>query len=1434
VAGAGGDRWVEVSPSQFTHESEGLALVRKILPDEAPFRAWSNFEFRDSHGKWHEVDLLLLGRGQLHLIELKYYSGALRGDDHRWLRDGKRAEDSPLKLARRKAQYFASKLTDELRSWANEKHLPIPDHRAIVPFVQESVFLHHDRFTSQLSQASAIGLYGLDGQQATSRLPGISELVLAQPHRQAIGSNQEAILVDLMARIGLVQRRERQAGSWVIQEQAIAEGEGWQDWLASHQVAQQQQARIRFQVTPAGAPDSERTRVRKLAEHEFGVMSRLQHDGLLRPRDLVESDLGVGLVYDYDEAWQRLDLWLAGQPAGVPLTAQLSIVRQVGEAVQYAHGNKVVHRALSPRAVWVKSVPGTHGDVKVRVGDWQGSGVIDPASLTRTSMPGVTSLHGALSPATATSAQDSGHNGAPQVADPDTWLAEAFQAPEGQWSATADRVRLDVFGLGALAFYVIAGKPAATTRQALRTRLQEQSGLDLSVELPQIGSTLRSLVLKATHPAPTQRTGDISTILAQVARVERETSSEDTTTGDPLEATPGTVLDGRFRLQRRLGQGSTAAGLLVTDLHAPDGTPDRVLKVALHDDAAKRLVDEAEVLRGIDSPRLVTILEGPLTVGGRAALLLESAGDETLTEALRARDRLSLDLLQRYGTELLEALVALDKAGVDHRDIKPSNLGVREGRGDRTKHLVLFDFSLTRAAASATSAGTPPYLDPFLTGDRDRYDSAAERYAAAVVLFEMATGRAPTYGDGQSDPAAITDEAAIEPAMFDPTLAPHLTAFFTAALSRDVAARHHTAEEMRSTWTSIFATDATTEPDDAADDLAAAATLATPLKDSGLTARALSALEPYDVDTVSDLLTIDPVRLSRLPGVANSTRLQISRRIKQWRERLGDDVTARPRHTDTTRLTIEDAADLLLQSAATSRSRNRGAMVSLVLGIGTDLDAFATHGQLAANLPEPVTPARATQLMTTLQETWAADTDARALLDRLVDAFTHEMVELGSVATVSEAVVTIHNALGADPRAHGRDDRTAAGLLRLTVDRMKALERADASPMPVVTRRRDGQVVLIAREPYLLDVAESLGREANAIVTSTPDPTTALVPAARAKARLSATLDAFPDQQLPMAIRESDRIVRLGAAMSTRAAVTGAGDLHHRDLTQTAALALTFKGFGGAQHLTPDEIRSRVGVRFPAVPQLPQRPRLDELVREAGLELIFDDVLRVYRNPQRSSDTTGLESRPPTRHSAATSPSASLGDIGPRLDQSIASRSSLALGVEATRTSRLVVGLERRYAAHTVDVTSVLIESLRSQAAAVGLPWETVRAADAEPITSRGRQGLGAMVRASWDDVIAAVEAALDDTSDGPVVLTEASPLARYDNMALLARWSDLSVARPRAVWLVVPQLAGNTGARLDGRPVPVTAPSQFVAVDHEWVDGLAATSVGAHGKEEV
>ena len=287
--------------------------------------------------------------------------------------------------------------------------------------------------------------------------------------------------------------------------------------------------------------------------------------------------------------------------------------------------------------------------------------------------------------------------------------------------------------------------------------------------MPHVPSELRELVLAATRPAVAERLPDVRSFLQLLEAAEEALlGPDDDVVSDPLEARSGTVLDGRFRVERRLGAGSTAVGLLVKDL--ADNDAARVLKVALDDAAAARLVDEAEVLQGLDHPRLVALFEGPLQVGIRSALLLRHAGDQTLADVLTDRHRQSIDLLERWGTDLLHAVVELDRIGVTHRDIKPANLGVAEQRRDRAKHLVLFDFSLARTGAASMTAGTPPYLDPFLDSPgRRRYDSAAERYAAAVVLFEMATGSPPVYGDGLSDPSVVGAEATIEPAMFDPS-----------------------------------------------------------------------------------------------------------------------------------------------------------------------------------------------------------------------------------------------------------------------------------------------------------------------------------------------------------------------------------------------------------------------------------------------------------------------------------------------------------------------------------------------------------------------------------------------------------------------------------------------------------------------------------------
>ena len=92
---------------------------------------------------------------------------------------------------------------------------------------------------------------------------------------------------------------------------------------------------------------------------------------------------------------------------------------------------------------------------------------------------------------------------------------------------------------------------------------------------------------------------------------------------------------------------------------------------------------------------------------------LEYAGGEdldggTLGTLLRAEGRLTYHQLERFGNDLFTALDQLAVRGLRHRDLKPDNFAVFE-RADRSKQLMLLDFSLAEAAERDVTAGTRGY-----------------------------------------------------------------------------------------------------------------------------------------------------------------------------------------------------------------------------------------------------------------------------------------------------------------------------------------------------------------------------------------------------------------------------------------------------------------------------------------------------------------------------------------------------------------------------------------------------------------------------------------------------------------------------------------------------------------------------------------------------
>ena len=1410
-------RWVEVSPSQFAHEREGLDSVRSWLLQLGPaYRAWSNFEFRDSQGGWHEVDLLVLGPRGLFLIELKHYYGTLSGDDTRWRRNGGRVETSPLLLARRKAQRLASKLKDAARQWAIERKVEVGNVVGIVPYVEEAVFLHHETFVSHLSGSAALGLYGLEDPQAQERsnLPPLSDLI-TEPARSGkeIRPHTVTILAKLMERIGLVQRREREAGSWVIQEGVVdegisAQGYAWQDWRCTHLADPTRQGRVRMLPSPPDAAERDVKRRVEVARNEFRLSRTLKHEAILTPEDYVAADFGVGLVYPDDTTYQRLDLWLA-ENAPVSVDTALSVIGQIGEGLRYAHEHGVAHRTLGAGSIWVRPRSGASDEFDVQIRDWSFAGRLEPAAH------GVTSLVAGSS--------------APQSAgtDEDRWLSEAFRAPESQWNAD-DRIRLDVFSLGALAAYIVTGAAPASSAAELRRQLGEsQSGIDIITLGGAAPEKLRELIREATHPIVGKRTESIAMVLADLDKLQVELSAPEDAAPHPLDAIPGMKLgDGRFVVEKRLGRGSTARGLLVTDTTIKS-TQYRVLKLALDEDkAAVRLTAEAEVLRALKDAKLpAKLIEGPLDIDGCTALLLESAGSHTLAEELRPGMPVPLDFLQRWGTDLLDAIVELDRLGVDHRDIKPSNIGVRKNPGNRKEHLVLFDFSLTRAAAEETEAGTPPYRDPFLGhGRRRRFDSAAERYSVAVVMFEMATGYPPQFGDGMTLPTLITDEATIDPGVFPPGLAGDFTDFFRTALRRDAAQRFDSATVMRHAWTRIFSTDVTTQaPTDEDDRRAEAATLDTPLDKAGLTARGLSALARFHVHTVRDfLIKVDAGH--PYARVAPYTRQHLQQRRAAWEKRLG-----LPRPVDEGALAdgLELTLRSLEQSCGAANATARRQVVRLVVGSEGRLDAFATTAVLGQAASRRLTASQAADHIEEALGAWATDATSRGILDAVGAALDARVDELGGAITLGEAAAAVLDA-AREPIRSKDTVRRAQGLVRLALERRRQLRERGSETPPMTVRRQDGRVILLGSKAALFDPLQALGRAAEDLVLRSAGPDVGtIVPAATVERELRAALKSFDplfkrqtndDEEggPPSEATSAGRLIRVAAELAPHARAAATLDLHHVDLPQTVALAETFRGYASPSALSPDDVRARVRDRFPAVQKLPQRPALDAIVAESGTDLRWEDSRVGYTVPQRSLSTTSAAT---TFTVPARDAIGSLRDItSARLEESIDTRSFLAIGMPGQELTATAGLLADRFYAQVLDITGLLIEAMRAEAEKHGARWDVVVAADAHPEGSGERTNLNQLVAMSIASVWAEIEGAIGSgAEDTPVVLTELAPLARYRHLGELSRWSDVARPRRRAVWALVPQTAGSRGAVIDGLPLPLGSPGQYVTLAARW-----------------
>jgi serine/threonine protein kinase len=1389
--------WIAVTASQYPWERDALEFVRNQFPTHEPYRAWANFEFIADDGSINEVDLLVCTPQGFFLIEIKSRPGRLFGDAGTWTweTDGQLiTTDNPVIAANTKAKKLRSLLQ---RQKACKK-------KGQLPFIEALVFCSAPDLRCELQGTARYRVCLRDREKASDR-PARPGIIAAIKRRECPGLDPNPrgtcdrplarMISQAMEQAGVrPSQRHRKVSDYVL-DQLIGEGPGYQDWQATHARLPNVKRRVRIYTVRTGATDEERRTIERAAQREAQLLETLQHPAILRREGFTDHELGPALIFEHDPLSMRLDYFMAQRKDKLGIDVRLNLLRQIAEVIRFAHDKKVVHRALSPHSILVTDPHADRPHIKIfnwQVGSRMGS-----------------STAGVSREVTATSHVDR------LVEDAST----AYMAPEALLDAENTGEHLDVFSLGAIAYHLLSGEPPAANGLELSSKLRETKGLQISSVLNGAGESLQFLVQYSTHPDVASRLDSVGDFLSYLDEVEDELTAPDhDVVEDAARAQKGDVLPGNYTVIKRLGQGACSVALLVER----DGQ-EYVLKAASDPEHNQRLKDEGEVLQKLRHQHIVEYCD-MFAIGNRTCVLMRRAGQETLGQRLRREGRLHIDLLQRFGEDLLGVVGYLEEQGIPHRDIKPDNIGVGPvGRGDRL-HLVLFDFSLSRTPPENIRAGTTGYLDPLLPlRTPPRWDLHAERYAAAVTLYELAAGphNLPRWGDGTSDPSHLECEATIEAELFDADLRDSLTDFFTKALRRNPAERFDNAEEMLRAWRLCFegiaqpGTLSDHEDEETLRALLADATFDTQLPELGLGTRATNALDRANLLTVEDLLTVPMRRLLRLRGVGNKTRREIATAVQILRERLGS-----PKPTDVPMGSAEAepqseqldvgslSVDLLAQRITRTSTRDGEAArraLQALLGLDPNLDDPWPSQADVAHCVE-VTRARIGQLVGKFQQRWSKDpaiTKLRADVADILQAAGGVM----SVRELSEAVLMARGSVQDEPHRA----KLATAVTRAAVE----VERTMAASRFIV--RRDGARVLVAMHQELADYAFRLGHCADRLADEDP-----LAPPAR-------VLQKLREMPLPAgaAVLSDTRLVRLAAATSGHAAVSNRQELYPQGMDATRALKLSQGALLGVRFLTVAQMRERVGSRYPEAAPLPDRPALDELLRAAGFDFQWDATARQGAGAyvSRSRDTAAITSASESllRMSTAIGPSGA-GEITPeiadarqfeeRLQRARKDGAFLVLMVHPKYYQRARDELCGRFPITLIDFEALFIKALREVAEKARVNWDLVLKTDATPYAGDWHKLLLLVGRAM--PLVEAQLSALDKT----MLVTYTGVLARYDRMDLLERLRDKVGHRNGipGLWLLLP---GQNQAVMDGKAVPILSPGQRANIPESWLQNV-------------
>ena len=355
----------------------------------------------------------------------------------------------------------------------------------------------------------------------------------------------------------------------------------------------------------------------------------------------------------------------------------------------------------------------------------------------------------------------------------------------------------------------------------------------------------------------------------------------------PADTLLGRILDDKYRLDERLGEGGMGTVYRATHLLIERPVAVKVLNPRLVNDepSKERFRREARAAGRLQHTNAVAVTDFGETREGLVYLVMELLEGRPLREVLAREAPLDPARAVSLMLQISAAVEAAHEAGIIHRDLKPGNIFLVQ-RSDSPYIVKVLDFGIAKLATSDEAGGeqgfsdtltgtgvmigTPRYMSPEQC-DGAQLTPASDVYSLGVILYEMLTGQTPFTG---VSPLALalkhSSESPRPPRELVTTIPPALESVVLHALEKSAEARPADAGEFRR-------------------ELFAVAERLGLEHSAGFSAPTIETLRDAGTETPSGRLVIDIERLRRSRAASQTTEVGLP-----TSEEVAPDTSGRP------------------------------------------------------------------------------------------------------------------------------------------------------------------------------------------------------------------------------------------------------------------------------------------------------------------------------------------------------------------------------------------------------------------------------------------------------------------------------------------------------------------------------------------------------------